>query len=165
MKNSDIISLIRCGILGMTSHDLPAAEAYKAVKLKMEVQKAFKALSEAEQGVLAECGIEDVEKHNARQQELSSKQQRTEAEQAELDVLAEKTSRANAMTKALRNEDIVLDVTPLDYDTWRRLQGENRAVRIEGNTVDILGGIAEIILHDVFWSDPVEAEQAMDGNV
>lgn len=165
MKNSDIIALIRAGILGMTSHDLPAAEAYKAVKLKMEVQRAYKALSEAEQGVLAECGIEDVDRHNKRQYELSEKKQRTEAEQAELDALMEKTSRANAMTKALRNEDVSLDVTPLDYDTWRRLQCENRDVRIEGNAVDILGGIAEIILHGVFWSDPQVTDEVQSENV
>ena len=84
MKNSDIISLVRCGILSMTSHDLPSSEAYKTVRLKMEVQRAYKSLSEAEMNILSECGIHDVERHNARQKELSSKLQRTEAEQSEL---------------------------------------------------------------------------------
>lgn len=165
MKNSDIISLVRCGILSMTSHDLPSSEAYKTVRLKMEVQRAYKSLSEAEMNILSECGIHDVERHNARQKELSSKLQRTEAEQSELRNIIDMTRRANAMTASLRSEDVSLNVTPLDYDTWRSLQCENRSVMVEGSSIDILGGIAEIILHDVFWSDPQVTDEVQNENV
>lgn len=165
MKNSEIIALVKEGILSMTSHGLPAQEAYKAVKLKMEIHRAFNALSEAEKNVLYECGIDDVEKHNARQRELSLKSRRTDAEQTELAELIEKTRRANNMTMTLRNEEAVLDVKPLDFDTWRILQSENRAVKIEDRTVDILGGIAELLLHGVFWMEPRTAEDVQSNNV
>lgn len=165
MKNKDITTLVRAGLLSMSSHDLPATEAFKAVRLKMAVQEAFSALAEAERRILSECGIESVEKHNARQQELSAGTRLTEAEQAELDRLTEMTRRVNAMTAALREEEVNLNVKTVDYGTWRTLQNENRAVNVDGQAVDILGGYAELLLHGVFWTDPVEETAEEKENV
>ena len=44
MNKQDIITLVNCGILSMTAHDLKPAQAYKAFKLKKEVEKVFKAI-------------------------------------------------------------------------------------------------------------------------
>ena len=55
-------------------------------------------------------------------------------------------------------EDVELDVKTIPYEEWRKLQAENRAKKLGDREVDILGGIAELILADVFWREPEEAE-------
>lgn len=69
------------------------------------------------------------------------------------------------MTAALREEEVSLNVRTVDYSTWRTLQNENRAVNVDGQTVDILGGYAELLLHGVFWTDPEEETAEEKENV
>ena len=61
MKNIDIINLANGGILAITANDLDAAHAYKVIKFKKAVKKAFESIVESEKEILKEAGIEDAQ--------------------------------------------------------------------------------------------------------
>ena len=48
MKNIDIFNLANAGILAISANDLDAAHAYKVMKFKMAVRKAFESIVSSE---------------------------------------------------------------------------------------------------------------------
>lgn len=61
MKNRDIILLIGAGILQVTGHSLPAAQYYKLIRWKQDVQRAYRIIGKAEEALIAEAGIRPEE--------------------------------------------------------------------------------------------------------
>lgn len=58
MKNKDIITLCNGGFLTATAHTLPVEYFYKWHKFKRAVERANRALGEAQAALLRDCGIE-----------------------------------------------------------------------------------------------------------
>lgn len=158
MKKQDIITLVNCGILSMTAHDLKPAQAYKAFKLKKEVEKAFKAIQDEQKGIREEAGIteEMSEKISKIIDKVNMKSSVTEDEKQELLAYNELNRKVSSLYKEANKEDIEIDIKTIPFDDWRVLQEENRSKRIEENEFDILGGEAEIILENIFWEEPKE---------
>ena len=158
MKKQDIITLVNCGILSMTAHDLKPAQAYKAFKLKKEVEKAFKAIQDEQKGTREEAGIteEMSEKISKIIDKVNMKSSVTEDEKQELLAYNELNRKVSSLYKEANKEDIEIDIKTIPFDDWRVLQEENRSKRIGENEFDILGGEAEIILENIFWEEPKE---------
>lgn len=158
MKKQDIITLVNCGILSMTAHDLKPAQAYKAFKLKKEVEKVFKAIQDEQKGIREEAGIteEMSEKISKIIDKVNMKSSVTEDEKQELLAYNELNRKVSSLYKEANKEDIEIDIKTIPFDDWRVLQEENRSKRIGENEFDILGGEAEIILENIFWEEPKE---------
>ena len=158
MKKQDIITLVNCGILSMTAHDLKPAQAYKAFKLKKEVEKAFKAIQDEQKGIREEAGIteEMSEKISKIIDKVNMKSSVTEDEKQELLAYNELNRKVSSLYKEANKEDIEIDIKTIPFDDWRVLQEENRSKRLGENEFDILGGEAEIILENIFWEEPKE---------
>lgn len=58
MKNQDIITLCNGGFLTATAHSLPVEHFYKWHKFKRAVERANKALGEAQVALLKDCGVD-----------------------------------------------------------------------------------------------------------
>ena len=158
MKKQDIITLVNCGILSMTAHDLKPAQAYKAFKLKKEVEKAFKAIQDEQKGIREEAGIteEMSEKISKIIDKVNMKSSVIEDEKQELLAYNELNRKVSSLYKEANKEDFEIDIKTIPFDDWRVLQEENRSKRIGENEFDILGGEAEIILENIFWEEPKE---------
>lgn len=61
MKNKDIITLANGGFLTATGHSLPVEHFYKFHRFKRSVDKANRALGEAQAALLKDCGIDPTD--------------------------------------------------------------------------------------------------------
>ena len=162
MKKVDIITLINCGILSMTAHDLKPAQAYKAFKLKKEVGKAFKEIQEEQKGIREDNGLtEDVEsKVKGIIDKMNMRSSVTEDEKQEVLAHNELQRKVSSLYREANTEEVTLDIKPIPYEDWRKLQEENRHKAIGEKEFDILGGEAEIILETIFWDAPTEDKKS-----
>lgn len=134
MKNMDIVTLQNQGLQLATAHDADPAHAYKLFKLRKAVDKAYNNLAEQEEALRTECGIERGKKPS----EDASK-------------------KFYELQKALMKDDSPLEgIKAVPYDVWIQLQKENRAKEFNGKKIDVLSGVVELILEDVFWTAPAE---------
>jgi hypothetical protein len=160
MRKSDIQKLINCGIVSMTAHDLAPMHAYKAFNLKRKVEKINEDIVEEQKKLAEQYGLTDELKEKV--QKIITKAQKNEALSADETKTLEQYNgiiqTVEQMIVESLKEDVELDVKTIPYEEWRKLQAENRAKKIGEKEVDILGGIAELILADVFWREPEEAE-------
>lgn len=162
MKKLDIITLVNCGILCMTAHDLKPAQAYKAFKLKKEIEKAFKEIQEEQKGIREDNGLtEELEqKVQGILEKMNIRASVTEEEKQEVLAFNELQRRVNSLFKVANEKDIALDIKAMPYEDWRKLQEENRAKVINEREYDILGGKAEVILEAIFWDAPTEDKKS-----
>ena len=58
MKNRDIITLCNGGFLAATGHSLPVEHFYKFHRFRRAVERANRAIGEAQLALLKDCGIE-----------------------------------------------------------------------------------------------------------
>ena len=58
MKNRDVITLCNGGFLAATGHSLPAEHFYKFYRFRRAVERANRAIGEAQLALLKDCGIE-----------------------------------------------------------------------------------------------------------
>lgn len=155
MKNTDIIAL--SGIMGITTNGLDSKDAYKVVGWKLAIKKAIDSISDSEKKILEEVGITDAQAHNRRLAELSGLDNPTEQEVTELSGLQSKTDRVNNMIRELHNEEQEMGIRPLPYGSWHKLQQENR--ELKGNRGPVLGGMTEVLMHGILWTDPEEEKE------
>lgn len=155
MKNGDIITLLDCGVLSITSHTLSTAHAYKVYKLRKAIDKAVNDIAIAERGLQLECGISDPDAFDKKRAAL----RRASNDSEELSKMDAQLARYLEMRNKLYDDDVALEgVKAMPYDEWRKLQDENKAVEIRGRAVDVLSGKAEMILEDILWKAPSEEE-------
>lgn len=144
MKNKDISNLVQTGLLGISANDLDTANAYKVMKFKRSVKKAFESLAEAEKDLLKEAGIEDgaaFDKELARlRKDNSEPEKRKELEQ--------KLSRYLSLRDALFEEEVTLDCKTIPFEQFHILQRENKD--INGKPLNLF----EDILEGVLWIEP-----------
>ena len=123
MKNYDILNLVNGGIFAVTANDLDASQAYKVLKFKKAVKKAFDNIAESEKSLLAEVGIEDAQAFDKEREELTKSGENAER-LAELDKTLE---RYLGLRKNLYDEEVTLEgIKTIPYETFHELQKENR---------------------------------------
>ena len=162
MKKVDIITLINCGILSMTAHDLKPAQAYKAFKLKKEVEKAFKDIQEEQKGIREDNGLTDELENKVKGiiEKLNMRSSVTEEEKQEVLAYNELQRKVSSLYREANKVEVALEIKPIPYEDWRKLQEENRHKVIGEKEYDILGGEAEIILEAIFWDAPTEDKKS-----
>lgn len=132
MKNSDIITLVRSGLLEITTTSLIASEAYATYILKKELRNAFLQLQEQEKALFAEAGIEDP--NNPPKDEAV-------------------INKANALLGEMWKSDTPLSLRTIPYESWHKLKEDNKDNKA-------LSGEAEMILEGIFWQEPGEQPKA-----
>lgn len=147
MKNFEIFNLVNSEVLAITANELDAAHAYKVVKFKRAIRKAFDAISEAEKDFLKEAGIEDAQAFDTERAELI----KTNSNADRLEELNKQFDRFNELRNTMINEEADLgDIKELPFDQFHLLQKENKDLRFKPlNTF-------EDILEGVLWSAPEE---------
>lgn len=146
MKNIDILNLANTGVLAITANDLDAAQAYKVLKFKKAVRKAFEAIIESERDILKEAGIEDGQAFDKERNELRENGSNPER-LAELD---KQFSRFMELRNNLYKEDVELDCKVMPYEQFHILQKENKEV--QGKPLNVF----EDVLEGVLWEAPNE---------
>lgn len=159
MKKQDVITLIGLGLLSVSAHELGPEQAYKVFQMKRSFERAHKAISEESDAILKESGIDedfrqkvaDINNKGANKEALTIEEREwiTKANSMQL--------RADKLLRKMYEAEATLDpIKTVSFETWRELQKENRAKEINGKTMDILGGQAEMLLADIFWQAPEE---------
>ena len=158
MIKQDIITLVNCGILSMTAHELGTKEAYKAFKLKKEVERVFKEMQDEQKAIREENGLTEEVVNNIQKimDKINLKANVTEDERQQLLTYNEQNRVVAGLLKEANQCEVTLDIKTISYEDWRTLQTENRAKDINGRTFDILGGEAEVVLEGIFWEEPKE---------
>lgn len=158
MIKQDIITLANCGILSMTAHELGTKEAYKAFKLKKEVERVFKEMQDEQKAIREENGLTEEVVNNIQKimDKVNLKANVTEDERQQLLTYNEQNRVVAGLLKEANQCEVALDIKTISYEDWRTLQTENRAKDINGRTFDILGGEAEVVLEGIFWEEPKE---------
>ena len=158
MIKQDIITLVNCGILSMTAHELGTKEAYKAFKLKKEVERVFKEMQDEQKAIREENGLTEEVVNNIQKimDKVNLKANVTEDERQQLLTYNEQNRVVAGLLKEANQCEVTLDIKTISYEDWRTLQTENRAKDINGRTFDILGGEAEVVLEGIFWEEPKE---------
>lgn len=158
MKKQDIITLANLGIMSMTAHTLKPAQAYKAFKLKREMEKAYTEISEEHKAIREANGLteEYTNKIQAILDKININLNVSEDERRELLANNEKNRTVDSLILEANKGEIKIDIKTIPFEDWRLLQSENRAKNINGREFDILGGKAEVILEGIFWEEPKE---------
>lgn len=158
MKKVEIIKLVNAGILSMTAHNLKPAQAYKAFKLKREVEKAYKEIQEEQDAIKKDNGLTDEKEEKAAKivDKINVGTSVSEDERQFLLSNNEDNRKIASLFREANKAEVSLDLKTIPYEDWRILQAENKEKTIGNNKVDILGGEAEIILDGIFWDAPVE---------
>ena len=146
MKNIDILNLANAGVLEITTNDLDAAQAYKVLKFKKAVRKAFEGIMESEREIIKEAGIEDAVAFDKERKELRENGSNHER-LAELD---KQFSRFMELRNNLYKEDVELDCKVMPYEQFHILQKENKDV--QGKPLNVF----EDVLEGVLWEEPNE---------
>ena len=109
MKNKDIITLCNGGFLTATAHSLPVEQFYKFHKFKRAVEKANRALGEAQAALLKDCGIEPAKFGEAKPEEME---------------------RFNAANADLLGEDSGVEVKArIPFELYKGVYDENKTER------------------------------------
>lgn len=139
MKNIDIINLANGGILAITANDLDAAHAYKVIKFKKAVKKAFESIVESEKEILKEAGIEDAQAFDKERKELVKSGSNPER----LGEMDKQFSRVLELRSNLYKEDVELDCKVIPFEQFHALQRENKDLKRKPLNVfeDILEGV------------------------
>lgn len=146
MKTIDILNLTNAGILSITANDLDAAQAYKVLKFKKAVKKAFESIMESEQEILKEAGIEDAVAFDKERKELIE----SGANPKRLEEMNKQLSRVLELRANLYKEDMELDCKALPFEQFHALQCENKDLANKPlNTF-------EDLLEGVLWEAPEE---------
>ena len=140
MKNIDLLNLVNAGILGITANDLDASQAYKVLKFKRAVKRAFSDVAESERGLLSEVGIADPGAFDKERQDCTDPERK-----AELDKTFD---RFNELRKNLYEEEVKLDCKTLPFDAFHALQRENKAQKAAPLNA------FEDVLEGVLWESP-----------
>lgn len=132
MKNNVIFNLVQGGVLTATAHTVSAQAAYALYKLKKNLTKAYEDLDEKRQELIKQADIQD----------LINKENLTDEEK-------ERLLKADGMVRELFDDETEVQVTPVSYDDWHKLQIENAS-----DKKDIFNYDAESALENIFWKAP-----------
>lgn len=143
MKNIDIINLANGGILAITANDLDAAHAYKVIKFKKAVKKAFESIVESEKEIIKEAGIEDAQAFDNERKELIE----SGSDSGRLEELNKQFARFIELRNNLYNEEVELDCKVIPFEQFHALQRENKD--LERKPLNVFEDILEGVLWEV----------------
>lgn len=146
MKHIDILNLTNAGVLAITANDLDAAHAYKVLKFKKAVKKAFESIMESEREILKEAGIEDAAAFDKERKELIESGSNKER----LDELDKQLSRVIELRGNLYKEEVELDCKTIPFEQFHLLQRENKDLANKPLNA------FEDLLEGVLWEAPNE---------
>lgn len=149
MKNIDIINLANTGVLAITANDLDAAQAYKVLKFKKAVRKAFEVIVESERDILKEAGIEDGQAFDKERKELME----SKSDLERLEELNKKFERFMELRNNLYQEEVELECTVMPFEQFHILQKENKDV--QGKPLNVF----EDVLEGVLWEEKEESDK------
>ena len=104
MKNIDVVIMVNAGILNITENNLPAKSAYKVVKFRSALNKAFEIVQNLEKDLLKDIGIDDPQQFDKEIEDLKSKT-RTEEESNKLSELLQKQEKYNKLHFEMFNDE------------------------------------------------------------
>lgn len=123
MKTIDILNLTDAGILAITANDLDAAHAYKVLKFKKAVKKAFESIMESEREILKEAGIEDAAAFDKERKELIE----SGSNPKRLEEMNKQLSRLLELRANLYKEEAELEgAKTIPFEQFHALQSENK---------------------------------------
>ena len=133
MKNKDIMTLALGGLLAATAHSLPVEHFYKFHKFRRAVEKANRALREAQVALLRDCGIDDPSMFD--------------------DAPAENQERFRIANSSLLDEDSGVAVKArIPFEFYKGLYDENKTA-----TGDIFANLeVEAVVLDNLFTEPEE---------
>ena len=146
MKNIDILNLANAGVLAITANNLDAAHAYKVLKFKKAVKKAFESIMESEREILKEAGIEDAAAFDKERKELIESGSNKER----LEELDKQLSRVIELRGNLYKEEVELDCKTIPFEQFHLLQRENKDLANKPLNA------FEDLLEGVLWEAPNE---------
>lgn len=127
IKNQLALALVSNGVLNITATTLSASEAYKIVKFRREVRKAFDEMSEKEMEFIKDLGLEIGEK-------------------GKLDGKEDDIRKFGEFQKTLYDDDVELgDIKAMPFDAWHDLQKENKVLAVP---------FIEEALENILWTAP-----------
>lgn len=126
VKNKTIAKLYLAGCAKITAINIEAGDAFRTIRFRREIARAFQALSEDERALATECELKLDEKGSLTGSKAALKKFREMR-----DILAEQESE--------------LDIQPISFDAWHELKKENNNL---GNSE------IEDALSDIFWLEP-----------
>lgn len=161
MQKLDIINLVDTGILHVSAHDLEPEYAYKVFQMKRAIENAHRAISNEIDALLKDNGIDDDfrQKAAAINKKINNREALTIEEREWYDSANDRQHLVDKLLHEMYKADIKLnELKTIPFEAWRKLQNENRAKAVNNKIVDILGGVTEIILADIFWRAPEEKD-------
>lgn len=147
MRNNDIFNLATNGVLQISANDLDAAQAYKVLKFKRAVKKAFEDIAESEKELLKDAGIEDAVAFDKERKELVESKENHER----LTEMDKQFNRFLELRENLYNEEVGLDCKTIPFEQFHLLQKENKELKNKPLNV------FEDILEGVLWAAPEES--------
>lgn len=129
LKNNIIVALAQVGALNLNTTALEAAHAYKVIKFRRAVAKAFEELQEAEKGIIKDCGLEI-------------------AADGKLEGPDEAKAKFAKLQKELYEDEADLgDIKAIPFEQWHALKSENKG---------LANALVEDALEGVLWNAPCE---------
>lgn len=129
LKNNIIVALAQVGALNLNATALDAAHAYKVIKFRRAISKAFGELQEAEKGIIKDCGLE-----------ISA--------DGKLEGPDEAKEKFAKLQKELYEDEADLgDIKTIPYEQWHALKKENKG---------LADAFVEDSLEEVLWNAPEE---------
>lgn len=128
VKNNIIVSLANAGAMELTATTLPVEDAYKIVKFRRAIKKAFDEIAEREKE-----GIKDFNLEVLKDGKVNGK--------------GEDIKKFIEFQKALYDDESELDCKTISYESWHMLQTENKGLQ---------NAFIEDPLEGIFWETPNE---------
>lgn len=150
MKKSEILFLVNTGVQAITNHTLSPEHAYKVVKFRKALNKAYDAIVKDEEDIRKDIGIDNpqiFDKEIVELRENHSDEKKLESMEAQLQRFIE-------LNNEVLKDEVTLDCIPMPYEEWHKLQNENKEVGDPKR--DLLSGYVEDILEGVLWTAPKE---------
>lgn len=148
--NKEILAFSMAGMRQLTFHCLPVDSAYEIYKFKDRVNKITEEIHNHERALLVAVGIDNAEDFDKKFEKLSKGKKKSE-KYIEMKKLRELFF---AMRQKILDEKVEIDVKPLPYEEWKKLQDENHK---DGR--DPLSGFAENALEGKLWTAPKDTEE------
>ena len=165
MRKQDVINLINFGILHVSAHELGPEHSYKVFHMKRTFELANKAISDEQDAILKDAGIDDTFRQKAADinKKLLNKEALSIEEREWLDKANSMQQNVDKLLREMLKADIEIPaLKAIPYEVWRELQKENKSKTINDRVVDILGGPAEILLAEIFWKAPEEKNEGKE---
>lgn len=128
IKNRIIVALINAGCSNITAMTIEAAHAYKVIKFRRAILKAFEEIVEKEKELIRECSLEV-------------------GERGVLNGSPDDIKKFNELREELYTDESEIDSKTIPFESWHELQKENKC---------LVSAPVEDALEGILWETPTE---------